>query len=83
MIDLLCGSVIGGSVTFMVAVMFMSSRTSGKIRMRAGTLVSYYDNRGQEITVELGNDLHENDEYAVVRKPDTKLEFVLGSNKIV
>ena len=83
MIEFVCGCCIGGSIMFIALAIFMSSRNYSRTRMRSGTTVSFYNTKGQQITVELANDLRENDEYAVVRKPDTKLEFVLGADKIV
>ena len=81
MSEFLCGLFIGGNLVFIVAVMFISSRP-GKISKKSGSLVTFFNSRGVETTVELVNDLRDDDNYAVVRKPDTQLEFVVSSHRL-
>jgi len=81
MIEFLCGLFIGGNLVFIVAAMFFSTRP-GKINKKSGNLVTFFNNRGVETTVELVNDLRDDDDYAVVRKPETKLEFVVSSQRL-
>jgi hypothetical protein len=81
MSEFLCGLFIGGNVVLLIGAMFVLSRP-GKIRMRSGTLVSFYNNKGEQITVELGNDLRENDDYAVVREPESQTKFVVSSHRL-
>ena len=75
MIELLCGCIIGGSLTFMIAVMFMASRKP-RIVALSGQQVEYTNSRGNTTTCELVNDIHSNDEFAILRAPHTTLEFV-------
>lgn len=81
MFDFLCGLFIGGNLVFIAAAMFISTR-SGKISKKSGNLVTFFNNSGVETTVELVNDLRDDDNYAVVRKPDTQLEFVVSSHRL-
>lgn len=75
MIEFLCGCSIGGCLTFMIAVMFMASRKP-RIVALSGQQVEYTNSRGNTMTCELVNDMHDNDEFAVLRAPNTTLEFV-------
>lgn len=82
MIDLLCGFLIGGSVTFLVSAMILSSR-SGQIVQRSGTQITYTNSKGVTSTVELVNNLRDNDKYAVVKRLQTDFEFVISTTSIV
>jgi len=75
MIEFLCGCSIGGCLTFIIAVMFMSSRKPRVVAL-CGQQVEYTNSKGNTMICELANDMHDNDEYAVLRAQNTTLEFV-------
>jgi hypothetical protein len=75
MIELLCGCVIGGSLSFMFTVMVMSARIP-RVIARNGQHVEYTNAKGLTSMYELVNDLRDNDEFAILRTPNTQLEFV-------
>lgn len=75
MIELLCGCAIGGSLSFMFTVMVMSARTP-RVIARNGQHVEYTNAKGLTSMYELVNDLRDNDEFAILRTPNTQLEFV-------
>jgi hypothetical protein len=81
MTEFLCGLFIGANVTFLLSAMILSGRP-GKIRHRSGELVTYQNSRGNIATVELVNDLRSGDAFAVVRKPETLLEFVVAVSSL-
>ena len=81
MIEFLCGLFIGANVTFLVSAMLLSGRPS-KIIKRASSLVTYTSSKRQTVTVELANHLRADDVFAVVRKPDTSLEFVIAASNL-
>lgn len=80
MIEFLCGALVGGNVCFLVAAMLLAGRP--RTILKAGALLTYLNSRGINYPVVLVNDLRQKDEYAVVRKPDTQLEFVVAVDKI-
>ena len=82
MIELLCGFLIGGSVTFLVSAMILSSK-SGQIVQRSGTQITYTNSKGVRSTVELVNNLRGNDKYAVVKRLQTDFQFVISTTSIV
>ena len=82
MIELLCGFLIGGSVTFLVSAMILSSK-SGQIVQRSGTQITYTNSKGVISTVELINNLRDNDKYAVVKRLQTDFQFVISTTSIV
>ena len=81
MIELLCGSVIGGSVTFMVAVMFMASRKP-RLIARKGQQVEYTNNKGTVLTYQLVINLYDGDEYTILKGYTQQLEFVAKVEKV-
>jgi hypothetical protein len=81
MTEFLCGLFIGANVTFLVSAMVVAGRP-GKIRYKSGALVTYQNSKGHIGTVELVNDLRSDDTFAVVRKPDTSLEFVVAVSSL-
>lgn len=73
--EFICGCLIGGSLSFMFTVMFMSSRKP-RVIARSGQHVEYTNAKGVTSMHELVNDMRDNDEFAILRTPNTQLEFV-------
>lgn len=81
MTEFLCGCLIGGCVSFMIAVVFMSSRKPRTVA-RSGQHVDYTNNKGATLTYELVNNLYDNDEYTILRSPQQQLEFVAKVERV-
>lgn len=81
MAEFLCGCVIGGSLTFMLAVMFMASRKP-RVAARSGQQVEYTNNKGVVLTYELVNNLYDDDEYTILRSASQQLEFVAKVERV-
>ncbi len=79
--EFLCGCLIGGSVTFMIAVMFMASRKP-RVVARCGQLVEYTNNKGLTLTYELVNNLYDDDEYTILKSSQQQLEFVAKTERL-
>jgi hypothetical protein len=81
MIEFICGCIIGGSLTFMVAVMFMASRKP-RLVARKGQQVEYTNNKGTVLTYQLVINLYNDDEYTILKAHTQQLEFVAKVEKV-
>ena len=80
--EFLCGCLLGGSFSFMVAVLVMSLRKPRTVA-RSGQHVDYTNNKGVTLTYELVNNLYDNDEYTILRSSRQQLEFVAKVERVV
>ena len=81
MAEFLCGCMIGGSLAFMFAVMFMASRKP-RVVARSGQQVEYTNNKGVILMYELVNNLYEDDEYTIPKSATQQLEFVAKVERV-
>jgi hypothetical protein len=81
MIEFMLGCIVGGSITFMVSTIFISSRL-GQLVFKRGQSVTYTNRLKESVEAVVVDDAHSSASYVILSNSSSILPFIVAVDHV-